>query len=497
MLRRITLQNFMSHKHTVIELSEGLTVLTDPNNCGKSAIVAALQILATNSTSTHVVRHGEKECTITAETDDGHVLCWNRKRGKISYTLNGEDVHRLGRSEVPAELQTLLKLPTVETEAGKSAGNYDIHFGEQKSPIFLLGDPGSRAASFFASSSDATHLITMQHRHRQRVAEQKRDFKKLTAASTATATDLEPFATMDEVQQQLDRAEESFAAVEAAADAIKSIQLLIRSIGQLQLRVNQLSASSLALNQLQQPPTQHDVVSAGKLIFSLKETLAGQVHASSISSVCRLLQPPPEQHPAVECNEVLNQLRQTDLKKQDAQQRTTVTSRLETPPPITPTERLAAIIQELPTVNARQQQLTLQVRALKRLQVQEPQTPTSELSELIKQLRNRATQTVQQQARLKSFRTLTSVPELHNCAGVADTLQAIKASVINVANFEKHLTVSVQSLNDFKLTVQEFVAGSPDCPTCGAKLDANRVLAAGSGIGMHVHDSASRMGEST
>ncbi|MFH1302796.1 MAG: ATP-binding protein, partial [Planctomycetota bacterium] len=34
MLKRITLHNFMSHSHTVIDLSPGLTVLTGPNNCG-------------------------------------------------------------------------------------------------------------------------------------------------------------------------------------------------------------------------------------------------------------------------------------------------------------------------------------------------------------------------------------------------------------------------------------------------------------------------------
>ncbi len=45
MLRRIILESFMSHAHTVIDLADGLTVLTGPNNCGKSAVVAALRIL--------------------------------------------------------------------------------------------------------------------------------------------------------------------------------------------------------------------------------------------------------------------------------------------------------------------------------------------------------------------------------------------------------------------------------------------------------------------
>ncbi len=41
MIRRITLVNFMSHSHTVIEPADGLTILTGQNNCGKSAVVWA------------------------------------------------------------------------------------------------------------------------------------------------------------------------------------------------------------------------------------------------------------------------------------------------------------------------------------------------------------------------------------------------------------------------------------------------------------------------
>lgn len=59
-IRRIELRNFMSHARTVIEPADGLTVLVGPNNCGKSAVVAALQILCHNETSTYVMLHGEQ-----------------------------------------------------------------------------------------------------------------------------------------------------------------------------------------------------------------------------------------------------------------------------------------------------------------------------------------------------------------------------------------------------------------------------------------------------
>src|SRR4051795_2817119 len=95
-LTRIELTNFMSHEHTVIEPAAGLTVLVGPNNCGKSAVVAALQILCHNDNSTYVLRHGEKECSVKVETDDGHIIEWRRKTSP-SYRIDGDLFDRLGR----------------------------------------------------------------------------------------------------------------------------------------------------------------------------------------------------------------------------------------------------------------------------------------------------------------------------------------------------------------------------------------------------------------
>src|SRR6267154_958050 len=100
MIKRIELINFMSHKHTVIEPAAGLTVLVGPNNCGKSAIVAALQILFHNENSTYVKRHGERECSIKIETTDGHVIEWHRKDAP-RYVIDGKQFDRLKGSGIP------------------------------------------------------------------------------------------------------------------------------------------------------------------------------------------------------------------------------------------------------------------------------------------------------------------------------------------------------------------------------------------------------------
>src|SRR5687768_16374779 len=153
----------MSHAHSVIEPAAGLTVITGPNNCGKSAIVAALQILCSNDNSTYVTRHGQRESAIRVETDDGHVVEWRRK-GSPRYVIDDKLFDRL-KQGVPDELHQALRLGQVECENE----TFDIHFAAQKRPIFLLQDKPKHAAEFFASSSDACRLLEMQNLHRLRV----------------------------------------------------------------------------------------------------------------------------------------------------------------------------------------------------------------------------------------------------------------------------------------------------------------------------------------
>ena len=214
MLRKIILENFMSHGRTEIDLAPGLTVLTGPNNCGKSAVVAALQTLATNGRTTHVTRHGQQVCRITVETDDDHTIVWERNKNTVKYNLDGEDIHRVGTS-IPDSLHDLLRLDRVHADLGKTTHEYDIHFGQQKSPVFLLDETGSRAASFFASSSDAARLVEMQHVHRANLRDRKAAARRLSAEQRQNASELQTYSQLDAVAERVAVAEASKREIEA------------------------------------------------------------------------------------------------------------------------------------------------------------------------------------------------------------------------------------------------------------------------------------------
>jgi exonuclease SbcC len=121
--------------------------------------------------------------------------------------IDGQTFDRLKGAGSPEPLSKVLRLPLV------SAGNiqsFDIHFGQQKSPIFLLNESGSCAASFFASSSDAIRLVEMQKLHRTKTAGAQRDKDRLERESKQLNDELETLRPISEIDQALRGVEDEY-----------------------------------------------------------------------------------------------------------------------------------------------------------------------------------------------------------------------------------------------------------------------------------------------
>ena len=292
MIKRIELINFMSHEHTVIEPAAGLTVLVGPNNCGKSAIVTALQILCHNENSTYVMRHGAKECRIIVETDDGHRIEWMRKKsGSPSYKIDGKEFDRLrGESGVWDELARTLRLPRVEFDNNK----FDVHIGEQRNPVFLLGDKGKAAAQFFASSSDAIRLVEMQGLHKKRGSDSKKERTRLGLQQTQVSQALECLEAVPGVNEQLDEFEKQFTVLKSEETKTESLDRLLSELTHKQRDAKRFAAVEESLQSLPEPPQFDDPQSLQKLV---DQTRAQQHAIQNLEALQKALQPlskPPE-----------------------------------------------------------------------------------------------------------------------------------------------------------------------------------------------------------
>jgi hypothetical protein len=344
MLRRLRLQNFMSHQDTVIELAEGLTVLTGPNNCGKSAVVEALRVLCENPPSEVVVRHGEKLCRVTAETDDGHVLAWQRKSGVVSYEIDGRPVHRLGRNCVPDDLHKLLRLPRVELP-GKDP--VDVHIGQQKQPLFLLDRTESDIAAFFSASSDAARLLEMQQRHRQKVADAKTRQRQYKADLESTQRQLAQLAPLDQLGQEMERCEAEFGALRQGEETVQGLESLMDRMAATERTRGQFAGRLGRLAPLQTPPALEDESRVADLADNLeKHRGAVERFAAELKSLAGLTPPPllDDEVPVVELGVRLRQLqREAGINER----RVAVLRDLAGPPEIADTMAVEAAVEDM------------------------------------------------------------------------------------------------------------------------------------------------------
>lgn len=143
MIRKLEIKNFQSHKHSVLEMHEGVNIIVGTSDSGKTAILRALKWVVKNRPGgDEFISHWGGPAEVIIELDEAWVT---RTKGKaentysIHYpieTLKEPTIFKAFGSDVPEEVSEILNLP-------------DINFQNQLDPAFLLTEsPGAVAAHF-------------------------------------------------------------------------------------------------------------------------------------------------------------------------------------------------------------------------------------------------------------------------------------------------------------------------------------------------------------
>lgn len=162
-IKTIRLQNFQSHKDTLIEADTNVLVLSGESNQGKTAILRGLMWLITNRPSgigfvskwaKEVNKKGEVVLTktamcsvsVTVVANDGkeHTLTRLRTRDKNVYEVDGVELEAVGTS-VPDEVSALL-------------GMHECNVQSQDDTYFMLTLPPGQVAS---KLNELVHLETI------------------------------------------------------------------------------------------------------------------------------------------------------------------------------------------------------------------------------------------------------------------------------------------------------------------------------------------------
>lgn len=473
MIRRIELVNFMSHARTVIEPAEGLTVLVGPNNCGKSAVVAALQILCHNETSTYVMRHGEKDCSVTVETDDGHTITWRRRKSP-AYFLNGAELSRLERSEVPEEILKALRLPMVGTDGSHA---FDVHFGEQKSPVFLLDKPGSQAAQFFASSSDAASLVEMQKRHQQKMSEARREHARLEGEAERLARDLSILSKADSVGTLLEDAESQHSALRQLSSDISWMNTLLHSLNAAALQRRRLSSESEALGPLTPPPPIQPTGSISQAVTQLTRAHSALAHHSATADALIGLHPTPTQTDEAALDHLIADLATAEHDSLRTEAEHEAILPLRPPPPQDDVTGLKALVRELESGNQRLTRLEMRANTLNTLMIPPSLADEPSLARLIAMLNRDQSAVARADGICRQLETLAAPEPPGNTSEITRLLSSLRQADALVDKFDREAASAVRDLGEAESALRRWAESNQVCPTCGGRVDPNLLTA--------------------
>ncbi len=279
MIRRIVLHNFMAHEDTAITLVDGVNVVVGPNNIGKSTIALALKLLARNSNSSFVLQHEKSECSVTVETDDGHTIQWLRRKSP-SYIIDGDVKDRLGRGGTPPELLDTLRLAPVEFEDR----DFEPHFGDQKSPIFLINRSPSQVAQFFSTTSDVERLVAMQRLHQRNRSSAQSELARLDKSAQELNEDKSLLAEVPKIADLLGVLERESYAIQIQSQQIAQLDAGLAMWAATLHELADATCACQALQSLVGRPELHDTQSLTRWMDGVDDTSRDQAEYSETST---------------------------------------------------------------------------------------------------------------------------------------------------------------------------------------------------------------------
>ena len=110
MIKRLTIQNFQSHKNSTFEFHEGLNVIIGKTDSGKSAIRRAINWVVKNKPSGNSIWSWWGGVTkVQIEFFDGNIVSRIKEGTKNLYVLNDVEFTAFG-TNIPQEIQDVINM---------------------------------------------------------------------------------------------------------------------------------------------------------------------------------------------------------------------------------------------------------------------------------------------------------------------------------------------------------------------------------------------------
>ncbi|HEX4123918.1 MAG TPA: AAA family ATPase [Tepidisphaeraceae bacterium] len=485
MIRKIVLENYMAHARTVIEPAAGLTVLIGPNNCGKSAIIHALEMICYNSDAAdYAIRHGAKKAMVTIETEESdgsvHTITWWRKERTAGYIIDGREISGLGKGKTPDDLHQYLKMPMIESGAG--GNEFLLHFGLQKSPIFLLDDPATRAAQFFASATDADKLMQMQRAHQQKSSDARRDKQRLDKDVEQLDRELESLRPMPLLAERLSQLEDEYGKLNQLGAVIGAMKQAVAETERFTRDAAINASMARALARLERPPelpaTEPLRRVLGQIESSLGRIARERGRAEAMASLAQ--QPAMQDVPSI--RSAIRGIEQSLANAEKCGARSVGLTKLTEPPQIADTRQLAGAIEKLERFEARFGLHRATQQTLQSL----PAAPILQDAQALKQHIGKVADSTRACGRMggkvSALSRLTPPPRPDDVQPMKQSIEAIGKSERAATESEKLRARANLQLERFGDELAGWVEAHPRCDECGQAISLELITQ-----GVHSH----------
>lgn len=236
---RVRVRDFQSLKDASLDI-QGFTVITGPNNSGKTALIRAIRGAFQNTKGSAFVRRGSAKTIVEITFDDGRSLVWEKgAKVKPSFSIDGGPPIHPGQG-VPDEVKALGVRPI-------KAGGEEIwpQIAPQFHQVFLIDQPGSVLAEAVADVDRVGHL-------NEALKSAKSDQTRANATLQVRLSDIE--ALVQELAQfeGLDQAVEDLKSLEADFQKGQKIQRAHEGLVTLSSRYDAANALVLKLVPVEQ-----------------------------------------------------------------------------------------------------------------------------------------------------------------------------------------------------------------------------------------------------
>ncbi|GAB7079056.1 ATP-binding protein [Megalodesulfovibrio paquesii] len=482
MIKKIILHNFMAHSHSEITLAAGVTVLTGPNNTGKSAVVEALRCLSENpALGRAFIRHGARQATVAVELEDGTVLRWHRKKTTSWYEIDrpgrqeGEEpetFYKTGQGKAPPQVLELLQIQPVAID---DKNTVDVHLGDQRSPIFLIDRPPGQIAHFFAASSEGAHLLAMQDLLKAKVRDTKKERQTLQQQQEVERGLLDRLAPLPDIALTLEAAEAEESALAAQAAALPQLARRVQVLNGLRVRRARLQARGAALQALAAPPALEPVDRLARTLTRRVTLEQAQALTSRRRESLTPLLAPPALEPVRQLVRLTEMRRSLERRRRVQASRANVLQPLAGPPALQEVLRLRQLAQQLRGIGRALRAFTARREAVAALLPPPVLEDTLHPAALCRQLQALGRQRAVAARRAAALGEVQMAPVLAPVLPLAQLL----ATQVRLRLQREQLQARVQAAETALLACRETIATRLEtlghCPTCGQTLGRETV----------------------